>query len=305
MTQTATFRSNFRFLPGFIYTPQGGGHETESIEVPYTAQQFTFTFGGASPLAAGDYVINWTSPTNGALTTTITSDGALTFAAGANLLAETIGATNGVLNQFTATSDGVSVVTVVAKSANTDWALPTTSVPGADTLTAAESVAPAAPGLRMGLWYIYDDAATALAITGTPRGAFAAKLPVSGTAIADLRGVVARPYNQTTLSPTFQDATSGDAYTAGQAGFGCLRGSVCTVVDPASGTMSPGSQVHVVKATGTYSVVGAVASAADGGNTLRLDNTTPVRARVVAKQESFTMGNYSGLCVLLEVNQTN
>ena len=70
--------------------------------------------------------------------------------------------------------------------------------------------------------------------------------------------------------------------------------------------MSIGSQVNVVIAAGTYSVIGSVTYAADGGNTLRLDNTTPVRARVVANEETFQMGTgYSSRCVLIEVNQTN
>lgn len=306
MTQIATTRSFFRLVPGHISTPEGPGRETESFEVPFIAQEFTLTFGGGgSPLAAGDYVVTFASPTSGALTATITSDGSKTFAEGTDELAAVINATAGVENQYTATSNGVSVVTLVAKSANTNWPVPVPTVPGADTITAAQSVAPSAPGLRMGLWYVYDTTPTALAITGTPRGAPVAQLPSGSTTVALLRGVVARPANQTALSSTFADSNTFDTYTAGQIGFGCLRGEVAAVVDPASGTMVPGSQVHAIIATGTYSVVGAVADAADGGNTLRLDNTTPVRARVTAAQETFSIGNYSGLCVLLKVNQTN
>jgi hypothetical protein len=69
--------------------------------------------------------------------------------------------------------------------------------------------------------------------------------------------------------------------------------------------MNVGDSVYVVLGAGTYSVIGAVADAADGGNTLILNTTTPVRARIVADEETFSIGNYSGRCVLLEVNQTN
>jgi hypothetical protein len=311
MTQTTTNRSLYRMLPGHVVMPSGSGNEPESIVAPYNVQQFTFTFaGGASPLAAGAYTVTFITPLNGSIVVSITSDGTLTYTQGATALAAAINVAIGVDSLFYATSSGV-ITTAYAKSPNTDIATPVTAVPGADTLTAAESVAPSAPGLRMGLWYIYSEAAaTPYAITGTPRGCNVAALPNANTVIADLRGIVARATSQTELSPTFNDANTFDAYVAGQVAPGLNRGLVCAVVDPASGTMTPGGEVHVVIAAGTYSVIGAVANAAGAGaETIRVDNapTGNILARVPVNghEETMTFGNYTGRLVELKVNCTN
>ena len=306
MVQTATNRAHYRMLPGFIYTPVGAGNEPESILIPCTPQQMTFTLAGANPIDAGDYDYNFVGPgLTGAFTVTVTQ-AAVAPTAASVVVAAALNA-DAQAGQFYQWTSALGVVTGVAKSANTSFALPTTSTVGATTNTAAISVAAAQNALRMGVFYVYGSSTyTSGAVTNTPRGAWPVALPSGSTTIALLRGVVARPANQTALSPTFQDYNTYDAYPAGAAGFGCLRGQVCAVVDPASGTMSIGSQVNVVIAAGTYSVIGSVTDAADGGNTLRLDNTTPVRARVVANEETFQMGTgYSSRCVLIEVNQTN
>ena len=308
MTQTVTNRSLFRMLPGLMVTPSGSGTEPESICVPHNVQQFTFTFGGVDPLAAGNYTVTFVTPLNGSIVVTVTSTGATTFAQAAVLLAAAINTAVGVDSLFAATASG-AVVTAYAKSANTDIAVPVTAVPGADTLTAAESVAPSAPSLRMGLFYVYSDLATPLAITGTPRGANIVALPDAGTVIADLRGVVARAVSQTELSATFNDSLTNDAYPAGALAPGLNRGEVVTVVDPASATMTPGGQVHVVIAAGAYSVIGSVASAADGGNTIRIDNapTGVILGRVPVDgiEETLSIGAYSVRQVKLKVNRGN
>jgi hypothetical protein len=311
MTQTTTNRSMYRMLPGHVVMPSGSGNEPESIVAPFIAQQFTLTFAGADPLVAGDYVTTFETPVNGDIEVTVTSDGTKTRAAATVELAASINTTIGIDSLVTATSNGAAIVTVFAKGYSTDLATPTTSVPGASTLTAAESVAPSAPGLRMGLWYIYSEAAaTPYAITGTPRGCNVAALPSSATAIADLRGIVARATSQTELSPTFNDANTFDAYLAGQVAPGLNRGLICAVVDPASGTMTPGGEVHVVIAAGTYSVIGAVANAAGAGaETIRVDNapTGNILARVPVNghEETMDFGNYTGRLVELKVNVTN
>ena len=308
MTQTVTNRSLYRMLPGLMVTPSGAGTEPESICAPFNVQQFTFTFGGTDPLVAGDYTITWITPLNGTIVTTATSSGATTFAQAAVLMAAAINQAIGVDSLYYATASG-AVVTAYAKSPNTDLAVPVTAVPGADTLTAAESVAPSAPSLRMGLFYVYSDLATPYAITGTPRGANIAALPDSGTVIADLRGVVARAVSQTELSATFNDALTNDAYPAGSPAPGLNRGEVVTVVDPASGTMTPAGEVHVVIAAGAYSVIGAVANAADGGNTIRIDNapTGVILGRVPVDgfEETLAIGGYSVRQVKLKVNRGN
>ncbi len=305
MTQSTTTRYNFRYAPGHIFTPEGPGRETEAITIPYTPQQVTFTLAGADPITAGDYDYNFVAPNiTGAFTVTVTQ-AAVTPTAASVIVAAALNAdpNSSALFKWTA---ALGVVTGVAKSADLSIAVPTTTTNAPTTNTAAISVAAAANALSMGIWYVYGSTTyTSGGISNTPRGAFPAVLPVVGTTVDLLRGVVARPANQTTLSANFID-TALDRYEAGQVGFGALRGRVCCVVDPASTTMIVGSTVHVVKAAGTYSVIGSVAVAADGGNTLRMDNTTGVvRARVVMDEETLTFGGYSGRCVLLQVNQTN
>lgn len=304
MTQSATYRSHFRTLPGHIYTPEGPGRETESITIPCTPQQITFTLAGADPITAGDYDYNFVTP-SGNFTVTVTQ-AAVTPTAASVIVAAALNADPNASAIFNWTS-ALGVVTGVALSGNLSIAVPTTSTVAPTTNTAAISVANAANSLRMGVFYTYGASVyTSGAVTNTPRGARTAALPTTATTAATLRGVVARPVNQTELSPTFIDSTTPDAYVAGQVGFGALRGEVCVVVDPASGTLDAfADAVYVVLATGTYSIVGSVADAADGGNTLRLDNTTPVRARVTGVEETFTMGAFSGRCVVLKVNQTN
>lgn len=309
MVQTTTTRYHNRMLPGHVSTPEGPGRETESIAFPHSLQTFTYTLGGAgSPMSVGDYVIPFVTPANGTINVTVTSDGTKTFAAGIVEFAATVNETPGLSNIITASSNGATVMTTVAKSPSIDLAAPVPVVPGADTITVAETVAPASPSMRMGIFYVHGapSAYPVGAVTNTPRQCRLAALPTIATAVADLRGVIGRVVNQTTLSSDYNDATTFDQYKAGQIAFGVLRGEVDVVVDPASGTFSALTEaVYVVIAAGAYSVIGSVADAADGGNTLQLDNTTPVRARVTEFEETLTLGGYTSRCVRLKVNQTN
>ncbi len=103
----------------------------------------------------------------------------------------------------------------------------------------AETVAPAAPNMRMGVFYVYGAPAYPVGgVINTPRGCRLAAAPTVATAAADLRGVVGRVVNQTTLASDFNDGSTFDQYKAGQIAFGLLRGEVDVVVDPASGTFS-------------------------------------------------------------------
>lgn len=313
MVQTTTPQSMLRMLPGHISTPEGPGRETESIMVPFTPQQVTLTVAGDTPAVAGDYVIPFVTPANGTLNVTVTATGAQTHTQFATAIAAAINAKLGVSSLWSATS-AVGVVTLVNRSSDLSFAVPVTAditIPGATTITAAQSVAAAAPGLRIGVWYVYGAAPPAFvgAISGTPRAPRNATLPTSSTTAALLRGVVARTVNQTQLAATaLLNATTPDAYDSGQVAFGALRGVVDVVVDPASPSFTEASAVYVVIAAGTYSVIGSVATAADGGNTIRLDNTTPVRARVApgsTQEETHAMGGESVRLVRLQVNQTN
>lgn len=307
MVQTTTRQFMPRMLPGHVSTPEGAGREPESFTVPFTPQALTFTVAGTTPAVAGNYTINFVTPANGTIPVVVTATGAETHTQLATAIASAINAKLGVGTLVRATS-AVGVVTAVALQAGLSLPVPTTSVPGGTTLTAAQSIAAAAPSLRLGLFYVYGPTPPAVvgAISGTPRAPRTAALPSGSTTVALLRGVVARPVNQTRMSTVGLNASTPDAYEAGQVGFGCLRGRVDVVVDPASGTFTEASEVHVVIAAGTYSIIGSVATAADGGNTLRLDNTVPVRARVVeTREETHAFAGESVRLVRLQVNQTN
>lgn len=310
MTQVNTKRFLFDVAPGMIYTSAGAGrYEVESMCSPFTLQQFTLVFGGASPLAAGDYVTSFVIPGTGTIDITVNSDGSKTFAAATVELAGAIEADPNLSPLFTVSDNGSTTVTLIARSANLDLDTPTTSVPGADTLTATETVAPAAPSLEMGLWYQYASVVQPLAISGTPRGATPGALPTGSTAIADLRGVIARVTNQTTLAADFNSLATNDAYPAGQIWPGLNRGWIATRVDPASAAITVGGQVHVVIAAGAYSKIGAIAAVGDGGNTIRIDNapTGNILGRCVIQEQTLqvfgttTTGRYAGLMV----NRTN
>lgn len=310
MVQTTTRQSMPRMLPGHISTPEGPGRETESILVPYTPQTLTFTVAGTTPAVAGDYAITFATPANGEQVVTVTALGTETHTQLATKIATAINEALGVSPLYRATS-AVGVVTAVALSPQLSLPVPTTTVPGGTTLTAAQSVAAASGSLRIGLWYVYGATPPAVvgAVTGTPRAPRIGVLPGPGTTAALLRGVVARTANQHTRgADPAQNANEPDAYQSPAVAYGCLRGKVDVIVDPDSGTFTEASEVHVVLAAGNYSIVGAVATAADGGNTIQLNNTTPVRARVGAgdvTEELHAFGGETVRLIRLQVNQTN
>lgn len=318
MSQTSTFRYSFRTAPGMIYSSHGGDpYETESLLAGFTLQELELVIAGADPFVASatfTYAFPAQDGSGSTITVTTTVVAATTLADAADQIAAAFMANPQAAALYTATSDGVDTITLVARSANTS--IPAASFvdawTDAHTATTTQTVAAAAPALSMGLFYVYA-ASTGFGpgVTTTPRQAPLAALPGASTTVADLRGVIARVVNQTTLSATFQSnlASNPDAYPAGSIFPGMLRGTICAMVDPASpGTMTPGSQIHVVIAAGAYSVIGAVASAADGGNTLRIDNAPAgnILGRVVGPEENlrpFTRS--SGRFVPLKVNRTN
>jgi hypothetical protein len=311
MTQTSTFRFQFRSAPGQIVTPIGGPRETESCYSPYVPQQLTITLAGADPFAAdADLTITFPLQDGSGLSGTV---GPVTIALGQTLAqaAATVAAAWNAEPQarqlFAATSVG-PVITLVATSYNIS--VLAAGVVGtftdAHTATVAQSVAAAAPSLAMGRFYTIGTVAKPLAISGTPRDARPATT-AAGATIDTLRGVVGREVNSSMLAlPNLQSAP--DAYPAGQVFPGLLRGQVYAQVDPESGTMTTSSEVHVVVAAGAYSMIGAVATAADGVNTVRIDNAPAgnVLASVVSVEENlqpFTTS--SGRFVLLKLNRTN
>jgi hypothetical protein len=311
MTQTSTYRFQWRTSPGGILSPMGE-RETESMCSPFTLQQLTLTVTGASPFVAdADVTIVFPlqdgSGLNGSVGPVTIASGQTTTQA-ATTIAAAWNATPQAAQLYSASANG-AVITLIATSSN--FSMLAASIVGtftdAHTLPAAQTVAAAAPSIAFGLVYVYGSVVQPLAISGTPRDATPAALPSGSTAIADLRGVVGREVNSTMLSLPNSQAVA-DAYPAGYIWPGLLRGQVCARVDPASGTMTVGSQIHVVIAAGTYSVIGAVADAADGGNTIRIDNapTGNVLARVISREENLApFTTSSGRFVPLKWNRTN
>lgn len=311
MPQVSTTRFMFRSAPGALVTPIGGPRETESCYSPFVVQQITLTVTGASPFVAdADVTITFPLQDGSGLNGTV---GPVTIASGqtATQAAATIAAAWNASPQasqlFSATS-ALAVVTLVARSPNTNVSAATiTSVwTDAHTLPAAQTVAPSAPSIVMGRFY-RTGTTTVGAISGTPRDCKPAAVLNGSTTIDLIRGVVGREVNSTTM-PITNSPTTWDAYPAGQPWPGLLRGQVYAQVDPASASMTEGGQVHVVIAAGTYSLIGAVAAAADGGNTIRIDNapTGNVLASVVSVEEDLRPFGYSsGRFVLLKVNRTN
>ena len=312
MTQKATFRSLFRTLPGHMYTPPQEC-ETESMCSPFRQQELELVIAGADPFIA-DATFTYTFPLqdgsglSGEVSTVVVAG--TTLADATDQIAAAWAANGQAAQLYSATSDGVDTITLVANSHLTS--IPAASFvdawTDAHTATTTQTVAAAAPSLEMGLFYVFGVLqAGVFGITGTPRQARPAALPTGATVIADLRGVIAREPNSTTQRPDFSNA-GFDSYPAGRVWPGMLRGEIAVRVDPASGTIGLASQVHVVIAAGAYSVIGSVADAADGGNTIRIDNapTGNIMARVIQVEETFAaFSGFSGRYVALKVNRTN
>lgn len=307
MTIFATKRHMPRCLPGHIITPEGSGREPETIAIPHVMQVLSLAFGGTAPLVAGNYTTTFATPQAGSVAITINSDGTKTFAAATLELAAAIAAQGNLGTLAIVTNNGTTTTTLTARSSTVSLALPVVSVPGATTLTPLIVRAASSPTLRIGLFYTYgllSNFGPVGAVMGGPRGVRIGTLPTSTTTVAQLRGVVARTYNQTSpASNATVDAGLPNAYRAGSIGYGCLRGEVGVVVDPNSATITDlQSEIHVVIVAGAYTTVGAIASVADGVNTLRLDSVA--RARMTMMEETVTFGQNIVRCAVIKVNQT-
>lgn len=313
MAQTnPTSRYHQYSLPGALVSDPSNA-ETESIFSPRLPQVLTMTVGGApDPLVADEtFTVVFPAPYGGNITVTYEALTGQTLAQVAAGIAAAWAASIGASQLYSAAS-ALAVVTITAKSTVTS--IPagsfTASGDNGHTITVAQTQANGGDLLRMGLLYVY---ATTLvtqevgpAISGTPRRAWQAKPPTGASVLADLRGVVGREANSTMLPADFS-VGGFDAYQPGHPAPGYLAAEVVAVVDPnSSGVMDIGSEVHWVIAAGAFTTPGAVASAADGANTIRLDNTVPVRARVTRREETITMvaGNTVRL-VTLKMNQRN
>lgn len=160
--------------------------------------------------------------------------------------------------------------------------------------------------MRMGVLYAFGALQTGKGgVTPTPRGARPARPLQAGDTVDDIRGMIAREVNSQTLSPTFNDGTQPDQYSPGHEPPGLLRGYGDAVVDPASGPLTQESDVYAVLAAGTYSVIGSVADAADGANTVLISGGANPLARVHALSQDLQVGSLSMRTVRLKLNRTN
>lgn len=311
MTQYQTRRYHAPGLPGHIFTPaESPGREPESMVLPYTLQTLTLTLAGApDPLIAdATFSVSFPAPWGGSVTVSYdaTAGQALSDVA-AGLQAAWVSVANPASTLYGASTVGL-VTTIVAKSYEIQnaAALFTTSTPGGYTITVAQTQAAARGQILMGLFCRYGTVPVVGTVLSPPRVRVAAPL-VLATTIDQIRGVVAREANSVEQGWP-PDPANPDAYPAGPHPFPVLkRGEIATIVDPASPAngLVLDAAVYVVRNAGAYTIPGAVASAADGANTLRLDNTTPVRARVTIPEWTYSLGAYSVRLVGLTVNQTN
>lgn len=286
MTQQFTTRYRSTMAAGQMYSP-GQERETESLCLPIAAQQLTLTWAGADPSAAGDYTITIPAPWGANVTFTYTTAGQALALEGPALAA----AWNAdpVFGKLYVASAVGAVVTIVATSQS--LSIPAASfaivVPGATTLTAAQTVANGGASLRMGVLYRFSTATvTGPGITNTFREARAAMALGAGTVLADIRGMVAREANSTELSPTFVE-TNPDQYTAPDIFPGLLRGEGAFIVDPASATLNTATAaIYAVITGGTGTIPGALTSQA-AGNVLVSGASNLIRIVTAEEQQIF------------------
>jgi hypothetical protein len=312
VTQYATRRHLPLGLPGHIITPsESPGREPESLCMPYVLQELTFTLAGApDPLVAdGDFTISIPAPWGAVVVKAEGKTGDTLAVIAAKLQASWVAVAG---NLYTASTPAL-VTTVQAKSFDLNIAPGafTIAAPAGYTITPAQTVAAAAPNIRMGVFCKYGSLTPVGAVIGTPYQGRTAALLTVDTPIEQIRGVVAREVNSTELSPVFLDGINPDQYPPAHYFPVLNRGEIFTVVDPASpaGAFVVGAStpIYVVRASGAYSIVGAVASAADGLNTLRIDNapTGNILARVTVGEFTYSLGSYTVRLVGLKVNVTN
>lgn len=287
MVQRLTTRYHDQTAPGFCFTP-AQERKTESCVIPYACQQLTITLAGTDPSVAGDYEITFPLPGDGSsYTFTYTTAGALL-----NVDAPAIAAAwnvDPVTSQLYFASAAGAVITLIALSSNTSIAAASWSGTknGGTTVTIAQSVASASTSIRMGVLYKFAPASSIVqAISGTPRAEVVAAPLGVGDTVDVIRGMVMRELNATQMDPGFSNSTP-DQYLSGHVWPGLNQGEGSVVVDPASATITPATaSVYAVLAVGANSIVGAITTVADGGNTVLINSGANPFARVVAAEST-------------------
>ena len=267
MVQTQTTRFHDRNAPGFMVSA-AQERETETAALPRVPQILLLTWGGDDPSVAGDYVIAVPLPSGVDYAFTYTTTGQALNPEGPALAAAI--AADAVLSHLYVATGATTVTTLTARSYDVQINVADISVvvPGATTLTPTQSQASGGASLRMGV--LYRRAATEAqgpALFGTtrqPLGGPASRL-VTGTTLAQIRGMVARELNSVEQDGNF--ATNiPDQYTAPDE-FPCLlRGIGCFVVDPASAaiTVTTAALYAVIEGGGGGTIPGALTTDATG-----------------------------------------
>ena len=303
MSQTQTKRYSSQGAPGHCYTATGE-RETESLCLPKTPLSFTLTWAGTDPSVAGDYVVSFPSPAGGTVSSTYTTAGGIALAVEGTNLKNSLNADPIFSRYFTASNVG-AVLTVTANSPSLNLALSdiSISVPGLTTLTASALSAPGGITLRMGSLCKYGADGVGPAVTDTFREARPAASLEVGDTVADIRGMVMRQANATTLAADF-DESAPDAYSS-PAIFPVLnRGEGALVISPESAAITRSTTpIYVVLAVGVNSVVNALTTKADGGNTTQVD--TADFLRLLGDEFTPTFGTPSQRLVRCKINRTN
>lgn len=303
MSQTTTQRYSSQGAPGHCYS-QTGERETEPLCLPTSALSFVLTLAGTDPSVAGDYVVSFPSPSGGTVTSTYTSPGTIVLATEGTNLKNSLNADPIFSRYFTASNVG-AVLTVTANSPSLNLALAdiSTSNPVGTTLTASALTAAGGLTLRMGVLCKYGADAVGPAVTGTMREARPAAPLATGDTVANIRGMVMRQVNATTLAADF-DESAPDAYASPDIFPVLNRGEGALVVDPSSGAITRATTpIYAVLAVGTNLVVGALTDTADGGNTTQVD--TADFLRLLGDEFNPTFGTPRQRLVRCKINRGN
>jgi hypothetical protein len=287
MVQRSTTRYHDQTAPGFCFTP-AQERATESCVIPYNCQKLTITLAGTDPSVAGDYVISFPLPSDGSTySLTYTTAGAALLLDGPAIAV----AWNAdpVASQLYFASAAGAVITLTALSSNTSIAAASWSGTknGGTTATIAQTVASAATSIRMGVLYKWAPASSIVqGISGTPRAEWVVAPLATGDTVDVIRGMVMREMNATQMDPGFSNSTA-DQYLSGHVFPGLLRGVGTVVVDPASATITPATvSLYAVLAAGANTIVGAVTTVADGGNTVLINSGANPFARVYGPEST-------------------
>lgn len=308
MVQTITTRHHDRNAPGFMVTA-AQERETESAALPLLPQIISLTWGGTDPADAGDYVLTFPLPSGASYVLTYTSAGDPLATEALNLAG--VIAADPVIGKLYSVGVGGLIVSLQATSYATQINVAAIGIvlPGGatTTLVAAETQASGGASLRMGVLYRRDpNGAQGPALYNTtrePLGGPASRL-ITGTTLADIRGMVAREANSTELESNFL-STNPDQYIAPDDFPGLLRGVGCFVIDPESGVINTATTAlyTVIEGGGGGTIPGALTDDATGN--VQVFGGGADFVRPVDAEETPVFGSPQQRLVRAKINRTN